>query len=972
MSKKFSLLREQAIPELNATAQYFIHKRTGARLLSVINGDENKVFSINFRTPPKDSTGVAHILEHCVLNGSEKYPVKEKFAEIGKGSMATFINAMTYPDKTCYPVASQNLQDFYNLIDVYMDSVFHPLITAQTLMQEGWHYELNDPSDPITYKGVVFNEMKGVYSSPDGILETIIMNSLFPRHTYGVDYGGDPRHIPDLTYENLRAFHANFYHPSNSFTYFYGNDDPEKRLRLMEDYLQSYKKIRVKSQTPLKMPFKRAKKTQYTYDVDQDVDTKRKHYLTVNWVLPDSLDPVMNLSLQILEHTLIGTSASPLKKALLDSGLGEDLAGIGLYSDMRQIRQAIFSAGLKGTRARDAKKIERLIFETLESLVRDGIDPDMIAAALNTIEFQLRENNTGPTPRGLSLMLRLLNTWLHEDDPIKLLAFDVHLNAIRAKLINDNRYFEKIIQTHLLDNHHRTILRLKPNPDHSLHLDEEERVRLSMVRKSLTEDQLGEIVQTTKNLRKQQETQDTEEALKTIPVLKLQDIDRSNKAIPIEVMDIQGVKVLFHDLFTGGILYLDLGFDLHTLPKELLPMAGIFARALLEMGTDTEDHVTLSQWIGKSTGGISSSTFASEVFGSNESLARLFLRGKATVEKSPELLNILKAVLLNTKLDNKERFRQIVLEERAGVESALVPRGLLYVNQRLQSQFSESGWAQDQLSGIGYLFALRDLERAIDRKWPSVLEKLEAVRARLVSRNAILCNVTVDAENWRAFSPQLASFLSVLPSRDAIFSAFDVQTSQLKEGLTIPAQVNYVGKGANLYDLGYKYDGSAIVINRYLRGAYLWNKIRVQGGAYGAFSIFDDITGVFNFVSYRDPNVDSTIDNYDGAGSFLKGLDLSYPGNGELTKAIIAGIGELDRYQLPDARGYTSMIWHLTNRTDTLRQKIRDEIFSTNGDDFIAFGEVLERMAKSDSVVVMGSQSAIESSEIGFKLTRVL
>jgi hypothetical protein len=969
MSKKFNLVQEQNIPELNATVRYYIHKKTGARLLSVINDDENKVFSINFRTPPKDSTGVAHILEHSVLNGSEKYPSKEPFVELLKGSLATFVNAMTYPDKTCYPVASQNVQDFYNLIDVYMDAVLHPLLAEQTLMQEGWHYELNDPSEPLTYKGVVFNEMKGAYSSPDGVLETRVINSLFPKHVYGVDSGGDPRHIPDLTYEAFKAFHASYYHPSNSFVFFYGNDDPDKRLELMENYFKPYKKIKVKSSIPLRKPFKRAKKVQYAYDAGQDKEIKKKHYLTVNWVLPDTSDPVMNFSLRILGNILLGTPASPLKKALLDSGLGEDLAGIGLEADVRQI---IFSAGLKGTRARDAKKIEGLILDTLESLVRDGIDPDMIASAMNTTEFRLRENNTGSFPRGIALMLRALTTWLHDDDPYKLLGFEDTLKAIKAKLANDHRYFEKLIQAHLLENQHRTTLRLKPDPELGKRFDEEEKARLASIRESLTESQLKEIVENTKKLKERQEAPDNEEALAKIPVLKLKDLEKESRTIPIDVMEMQGTKVLYHDLFTNGIVYLDLGFDLHALPKDLLPLTEIFARALLEMGTETEDYVKLSQRIGKSTGGIHGSAVTSTVIGSRESVAKLFMRGKATVAQSSELLNILKDVLLRTKFDNKERLKQIVMEEKAGVESGLVPGGHIYVNQRLRAQFGESGWAKDQMSGIGYLFALRDLAKAIDKKWDSVLQKLEAMRDALVNRKALLVNVTLDAANWNTFKPQLDSFLSALPSKDATPTPFNIQPAPMREGLTIPAQVNYVGKGVNLYDLGYEYDGSSDVITGYLRMTYLWDKIRVQGGAYGAFVVFDDSSGVFTLLSYRDPNIKGTIENYDNAAAFLKGLDASRLSDNELTKAIIAAIGDLDTYQLPDAKGYTSMMRYLTQRTDEMRQKTRNEVLSTNGEDFIAFGDVLEKLAQSEAVAVIGSQSALEAAEVGLKVTKVL
>ena len=969
MSKAFNLVREQNIPELNAVAKLYVHKRTGARLLSVINDDENKVFGINFRTTPKDSNGVAHILEHSVLNGSQKYPVKEPFVELLKGSLATFVNAFTFPDKTCYPVASQNVQDFYNLIDVYMDAVLHPLISEQTLMQEGWHYEINEASEPLTYKGVVFNEMKGAYSSPDGVLETRVFESLFPKHLYGHDSGGDPRHIPDLTYENFKNFWETYYHPSNSFIYFYGNDDPENRLKLMESYLKPYKKKKVKSVVPLAKPFKRAKKVEYPYDSGDDKDIEKKNYLVVNWKLPDTSDAVLNFSFRILGHILIGTPASPLKKALLDSGLGEDLAGVGMETELRHI---VFSTGLKGTRKRHARKIEKLIFDTLESLVRDSIDPDMVAASMNTVEFRLRENNTGSYPVGIALMRRVLTTWIHDEDPFKLLAFEEPLNAIKAKLTNDKRYFEKLIETHLLENSHRSILRLTPDPELGRRFDEDEKARLAKIREALDESQIAELVENTKKLKLRQETPDSSESLETLPVLKLKDLDKESKNVPIDVLNMQDTQVLYHDLFTNGIVYLDLGFDLHTLPKELIPLTEIFGRALFEMGTETEDYVKLSQRIGKSTGGIHADAVSVSALGSRENVLKLFVRGKATMSQAGEMLNILKDVLLTTKFDNRERLKQMVLEEKAGLESGLVPGGHSFVNMRLRAQFGESGWATDEMKGIGYLFALRELANDIDKKWKSVLKKLETIRDLLINRKALVCNVTLDGENWKAFQPQFDSFLAALPSKEAKLFSYDIQPATKKEGLTIPAQVNYVGKGANLYELGYQHDGSSEVIIGYLRMAYLWEKVRVQGGAYGAFAAFDDRSGVFTFLSYRDPNVAGTIAAYDKAADFLKHLDASRLSDNELTKAIIGAIGDLDAYQLPDAKGYTSMMRYLTGRTDEMRQKTRDEVLSTNGEDFIAFGEVLEKVAQSNAVAVLGSQSAIESANVELEMTKVL
>jgi Zn-dependent M16 (insulinase) family peptidase len=837
-------------------------------------------------------------------------------------------------------------------------------------MQEGWHYELDDPSQPLTLKGVVFNEMKGAYSSPEGILETKVINSLFPKHVYGVDSGGDPRHIPELTYENFKTFHEKYYHPSNAFIFFYGDDDPEQRLKLIERYLKPYRKLRVKSQIPYKKPFKRPKRVEYAYHAAQDTDLKKKHYLTVNWALPDASDPVLNFSFRILGHILIGSPASPLKKALLDSGLGEDLTGIGLETDLRQM---VFSTGLKGTRARDAKKIETLIFDTLQRLVRDGIDPDMIAAALNTIEFRLRENNTGAFPRGIALMLRALSTWLYDDDPLKLLAFEAPLAAIKTRLANDPRYFETLIETCLLNNPHRTTLRLKPDPELGRRFEEEEKTRLTAIRASLNEDQLTQIIETARQLKKRQETPDSPEALASLPTLKLEDLEKQSKTIPLEVIEEQQTKLLYHDLFTNGIVYLDLGFDLYALPPDLLPLTGVFGRALLETGTETEDYVRLAQRIGKSTGGIRSETTAATVFGSKRSVARLFLRGKATIAQASELLNILKDILLTTKFDNKERFKQIVLEEKGALETMLVPRGHVFTNQRLKAQFTEAGWMQDQMSGLGYLFALRELEKEIETQWPSVLAKLERMRAALINRKALLCNVTLDAANWALFKPQLEAFLGALPVTNFQPSTFDFQPAPQQEGLVIPAQVNYVGKGVNLYEAGYEYDGSALVVNRYLQMAYLWEKIRVQGGAYGGFSLFDDASGVFTFLSYRDPNLASTLENYDNAGAFLQHLDSTRLNTQELTKVIIAAIGELDAYQLPDAKGFTSMMRYLTGRTDELRQQIREQVLSTNGEDFIAFGEALEKATRSsNALAVMGSESALQSAGLGLKLTKVL
>ncbi|MEJ5224273.1 MAG: insulinase family protein, partial [Anaerolineales bacterium] len=583
----FTLIEERHIPEINATAKLYTHDKTGARLLSVINGDENKVFGITFRTPPRTSNGIAHIMEHSVLCGSRKYPVKEPFIELAKGSLNTFLNAFTYPDKTCYPVASQNLQDFYNLIDVYLDSVFYPIIAEHTLQQEGWHYEIEDPDAPLAFKGVVFNEMKGALSSPDDLLGELSQQSLYPDTPYGLNSGGDPAVIPDLTYAEFRDFHANYYHPSNAYIYFYGDDPEAERLRLLDAWLNEFERREVDSRLPLQPKWSEPRRVTHRYDSGDTPDAKA--YITVNWLMPESTDTQTTLALSILSHILLATPASPLKKALIDSGLGEDVTG----GYQEELRQGYFSAGLKGVQPENLEKVEALIFETLQRLAAEGIDPQTVAASLNTIEFRLREQNTGRFPRGLFLMLNALAAWLYDANPLDALAFEAPLNAVKTA-VAQGRFFERLIEEHLLHNPHRTVLHLLPDPQEGKRKQEAEAARLAQARASMSEADIVELIANTQELKRRQETPDSPEALASIPALKLSDLDRNIKTIPIEIGEMHGARVLFHDLPTNGIVYLDLGFDLHRLPADLLPFIGLFGRVLLQMGTQTQDYVSLT------------------------------------------------------------------------------------------------------------------------------------------------------------------------------------------------------------------------------------------------------------------------------------------------------------------------------------------------------------------------------------------
>ena len=842
---------------------------------------------------------------------------------------------------------------------MYLDGVFHPLITPHHLQQEGWHYELENLDAPLIYKGVVFNEMKGNYSSPDNLLAEYSQHSIFPDNTYCEDSGGDPRAIPNLTYEQFTEFHRTFYHPSNSRIFFYGDDDAVERLRLLNEYLQDFDALEVDSAVSLQPSFDEPVHQVFAYSVDanqQDGQTPRA-MVEMNWLLTEFTDPAEVMALNVLSHALMDTPASPLRKALIDSGLGEDVTGGGLSAWTRQLT---FSAGLKGVQVGDTGQVESLILNTLAHLAADGLAPEMVEAALNTIEFSLRENNTGRYPRGLALMLNALHTWLHERDPLVPLRYEAPLTAVKQTIAADPKYLQQLIRKYLLDNAHRSTIILEPDAELAQREEAAEKERLAAVRDSLNADELQAIIDNAQELRRIQETPDSPEALAALPVLTLDDLDKESKTIPVVVSKLQGSQLLTHDLFTNGIVYLDIGFNLQTLPQELLPYAALFGHALLEMGTETEDFVTLSQRIGRKTGGISAPLFTSAAINQDGGAAWLLLRGKATMQQTGDLLDILRDILLTVKLDNPERFRQIVLKAKASKEASLAPSGHIVVNTRLRAHFDPGAWASEQTGGIEYLFFLRRLAEQIESDWTAVLADLETIRLHLINRNAMLCNVTLDEDNMSKFEPQLSNFLSTLPAEQASLQSWQPAALPTSEGLTIPAQVNYVGKGANLYDLGYNVNGSVSVITNLLRTTWLWEKIRVQGGAYGGFCVFDRPSGIFNFLSYRDPNLSQSLQNYDGTAEFLRNLELN---DAELTKNIIGAIGSLDTYQLPDARGFTSLQRYLIGLTDAARQQYRDELLATTVSDFHAFADVLAQLNKVGEVVVLGAAETMQRAQ---------
>ncbi|KAL8156248.1 hypothetical protein AgCh_001374 [Apium graveolens] len=840
----FEKVSEEFIEECKSKAVLYKHKKTGAEVMSVSNDDENKVFGVVFRTPPKDSTGIPHILEHSVLCGSRKYPLKEPFVELLKGSLHTFLNAFTYPDRTCYPVASTNAKDFYNLVDVYLDAVFFPKCVddVQTFQQEGWHYELNDPSEDITFKGVVFNEMKGVYSQPDNILGRSSQQAVFPDNTYGVDSGGDPLVIPKLTFDEFKEFHRKYYHPSNARIWFYGDDDPIERLRILSEYLDMFDASSAASESIIKPQtlFKEPKRIVEKYPAAEGGELKKKHMVCLNWLISDKpLDLETELALGFLDHLLLGTPASPLRKILLESSLGEAIVGGGVEDELLQPQ---FSIGLKGVSEEDIQKVEDLVMDTLKSLAEKGFDTEAVEASMNTIEFSLRENNTGSFPRGLALMLRSMGKWIYDMDPFEPLKYQKPLMALKARIAEEGSkaVFAPLIEKFILNNPHRVTIEMQPDPEKASRDEEAEREILSKLKASMTEADLAELARATQDLRLKQETPDPPEALKSVPSLSLQDIPKKPIEIPIEIGDINGVKVLRHDLFTNDVLYSEVVFDMSSLKQELLPLVPLFCQSLMEMGTKDMDFVQLNQLIGRKTGGISVYPFTSSVRGKVDPCSHIIVRGKAMSGRTEDMFNLINRIIQDVQFTDQKRFKQFVSQSKARMENRLRGGGHGIAAARMGAKLNVAGWIGEQMGGVSYLEYLQSLEEKIDLDWNDISSSLEEIRKCLFSKEGCLINLTADGENLTKSEKYVAKFLDSLPrSSLAKSESWNARLPLTSEAIVIPTQVNYVGKAANLYETGYEFKGSAYVISKHISNTWLWDRVRVSGGAYGGFCNFD-------------------------------------------------------------------------------------------------------------------------------------
>jgi len=956
-SHGFKLIHKEEISELNSLALRFEHEATGAELIILENDDDNKVFSITFRTPPENDRGVAHILEHSVLCGSRKYPVKEPFVELLKSSLQNFLNAMTFPDKTMYPVASRNQKDLFNLMNVYLDAVLFPKITKETFMQEGWHYELEGRSAEMVYKGVVFNDMKGVFSNPESVLDRDLSHSLFPDTTYGCESGGDPAAIPDLTYEEFKEFHEKYYHPSNSRIFLYGDGDTGEYLKFMQEkFLKDFKRAEVNSSVGVQKPFDKARRKVKAYPVGNDESLEKKTYVVVGLKLDKSTDHEHCLFWNILNHILMGTPASPLRKALIDSGLGNEVVGGG-FDDNRA--ETVFAVGLNGTEKEHEEKIIDLIFSTLRDLAEKGIEEDMVKASVNTVDFKLREANFGGFPKGIVYNIQSLASWLYGSDPLMPLKYDELMKKIKVE--SRKGYFEKLIKTYLLENNHQSIVVLVPKQGLAEEQEAGVREKLAQFKSTLDKKSLDDLVEKTKALQEMQVKPDDPEALASLPTLELSEVSRETPVFPLDVKKESSPKILFHDLFTNKIAYTQVGFNAHAVPIELVQYLPLFGKLILEMGTRKSDYVRIAQQIGIHTGGIGGSHYSATPLDDRETvISWIMFRGVALVEKVGELYDLYAELLGEYSFDNHKRLAEIIKSSKADMEASIVPGGNHYVSSRLQSYYSRLGKYDELTGGITYYKFLEQLQERVEKDPAEVADKFTQVADILFSKNNLLVNLTSEAEDYEVLEEKSLELAEMFPEPSRGSAALDFDAVQVNEAFPTASTVQYVGKGANLYDLGFTYSGRFNVLKSILRTGYLWDRVRVQGGAYGSSLSLDPFTGDFRMVSYRDPNLTETLAVYDEISDFLNNLNL--PGK-EFEKILIGCVGQLDPPLTPDRKGSISMAETLTGVTHEFKQKVREELLSTKLEDVKEFAGLFQKIKETGAVCVLGNEEKIKNTQ---------
>ena len=966
----FKLIKTDHVPEVASDTFEFRHVKSGARLLYLKNKDDNKVFSIAFRTPPTDDTGVPHIIEHSTLCGSRKFPLKEPFVELVKGSLNTFLNAMTYPDKTIYPVASCNDKDFHNLMDVYLDAVFYPVMleNPEILMQEGWHYEIEKQDEPLKYSGVVYNEMKGALSSPEDLLANEIMRALYPDTTYSKESGGNPAAIPSLTYEQFKEFHRKYYSPANSYIYLYGDMDIEEQLKFIdEEYLSNFDIVDVDSTIEEQKAFNEIKRVVADYPIGEAETTEAKTFLSYSVVAGDTDEVEDLLAMSLLEEALLKNHASPLRMALIESGIGQDVSS----SFEGAMLQPFFSIEMNGSEPQHADKFVDIIRTTLAKLVKEGIDRNLLEGTLNRMEFRLRESDFGTAPKGLIYNLTLMNSWLYDRDPLIMLRYEDLLVSLREKL--STRYYEELIQTKLLDNKFGALVVLKPSVTMAAENTKKMEEQLAKVKAGMTPEEIQGLIDAAAKLKKRQQTPDSPEALATIPLLKISDINPKARVFPLEEKEIDGVKVLFSDVDTKGIVYYSVYFDMDVIPQELVPYAFLFNDLMGRVDTKSNDYVELSKKMTFYTGGMGGDIDVFPIAGKPDEFRPMFrLTSKVFYRNLPIAVELMNEVINETIFENDTRLKELIIQSKVGMEMEMLNSSVAVARSRLASFISKDG-VFEEMGELSLYPILKDLADNFDERFADFKSKLQQIKKLLFSSKRLTIGVTMPKADYGMFEKEIVGLIDALKANkeadQAVGCSYELPVENHQEALLSSSQVQYVGKGANLIKLGYDVPGYLRVMEVMLKYEYFWIKIRVQGGAYGAMTSINS-NGNVMFLSYRDPKLKETLQVFDETADFLKNFDAD---EREMTKYIIGTISNADMPLTPKMMGSFAQSLYFRKYSQEQRQKVRDEILSTTPKDIRNLAPAIEAAMKADNICIFGNETVLEENKDVFdRMTRVM
>lgn len=968
----YEVVLTEDLPDLKSKGYLLKHKKSGARVLLMENDDENKVFTIGFRTPPSDSTGVPHIMEHSVLCGSRDFPVKDPFVELVKGSLNTFLNAMTYPDKTVYPVASCNDKDFQNLMHVYMDAVFYPNIYQhdEIFRQEGWSYKLDEPDGKMEYNGVVYNEMKGAFSSPEGVLDRVILNSLFPDTSYAYESGGDPEEIPNLTYEQFLDFHRKYYHPSNSYIYLYGDMDMEEKLKwLDENYLCEFDAAEVDSEICFQKPFDKMIEVEKTYSISSEETEEENTYLSYNKVIATSLDEKLYQAFQILDYALLSAPGAPLKKALMDAGIGKDI--MGSYDN--GIYQPIFSIIAKNVEPQQKEQFVQVIEDTLRKIVEDGIDRKALEAGINYHEFRFREADFGNYPKGLMYGLDLFDSWLYDEKK----PF-IHMQAIPTfaflKEQIGTRYFEDLIQKWILDNPHGSMVIVKPERGRTARMDRELDEKLQTYKAGLSPDEVEKLARDTAELIVYQESEDAREDMEKIPVLGREDISREIAPICNEERVCGGIPMVYHNVETNGIGYVTLLFDLSGVPEEKLPYVGMLQAVLGIIDTTHYEYGELFNEINVHTGGIGTSlelypdvTKVKE----KEFRATFEMKGKALYPKMDVLFKMMREILTESKLEDEKRLKEILSMLKSRLQMSFLSSGHTTAALRALSYSSPLSKFKDDTDGIGYYEAVKEIEEHFEEKKEELIANLKELAARIFRADNLMISYTAAPEGLDAVEKEMETFKNGLFERtdgDEQENRCILHCVKRNEGFKTSSKVQYVARTGNFIDGGAAYSGALHILKVILSYDYLWQNIRVKGGAYGCMCNFNRI-GEGYLISYRDPNLEKTIDVYEKVTEYLRNFEAD---DRDMNKYIIGTISNIDRPMNPSAKGTRSMNLYMNHVTEEMIRKEREEILNAGQEEIRALADVVAAMLAADQLCVIGSEEKIEEQKALFGEVRTL